>query len=353
MNDAYKNLAKHLNNLPGGFPETENGVEYRILKRLFTQEEAELAVYLNMMPEDVDSIASRAGVDTSEISSILAEMARKGLIFRKSKNGNDLYSAAMFVVGIWEYHLNDLDEDLVRDVNEYLPHIAEKIWMKNKTKHLRVVPISKTILPEMAISSYEDAEKIIKTQTKIVVQPCICRKEHEFIGKKYDYPVEICLSFGTGAYYYEKNNLGRSISVEEALEILDRGLKAGLVLQPGNAQKPTNLCICCGCCCQIIKNGKKMEKPAMHIHSNFFVQVIEDECLACGNCADRCHMDAITINDFAFVNQDRCIVCGVCITDCPSEAIILKQKEAKDIYVPPKNTVETYMKMAQDRGLML
>ena len=36
MNDAYKNLAKHLNNLPGGFPETENGVEYRILKRLFT-----------------------------------------------------------------------------------------------------------------------------------------------------------------------------------------------------------------------------------------------------------------------------------------------------------------------------
>jgi hypothetical protein len=56
-------------------------------------------------------------------------MARKGLIFRKSKNGNDLYSAAMFVVGIWEYHLNDLDEDLVRDVNAYLPHIAEKIWM--------------------------------------------------------------------------------------------------------------------------------------------------------------------------------------------------------------------------------
>jgi len=42
----------------------------------------------------------------------------------------------------------------------------------------------------MAISSYEDAEKIIKTQTKIVVQPCICRKEHEFIGEKCDYPVE-------------------------------------------------------------------------------------------------------------------------------------------------------------------
>jgi predicted transcriptional regulator len=61
-----------------------------------------MAVYLNMMPKDVDSIASRAGVDTSKISSKLAEMARKGLILRKSKNGNDLYSAAMFVVGIWE-----------------------------------------------------------------------------------------------------------------------------------------------------------------------------------------------------------------------------------------------------------
>ncbi len=41
--DAYERLALHLDSLPGGFPRTESGVEMRILKRLFTEDEAALA----------------------------------------------------------------------------------------------------------------------------------------------------------------------------------------------------------------------------------------------------------------------------------------------------------------------
>jgi len=33
--DPYKRLAAHLDDLPGGFPPTESGVEQRILRRLF------------------------------------------------------------------------------------------------------------------------------------------------------------------------------------------------------------------------------------------------------------------------------------------------------------------------------
>jgi hypothetical protein len=40
MNDVYLKLAKHLDNLPAGFPATDSGVELRILKRLFTPQEA-------------------------------------------------------------------------------------------------------------------------------------------------------------------------------------------------------------------------------------------------------------------------------------------------------------------------
>ena len=50
--DVYKKLAQHLDNLPGGFPPTETGVELRILRRLFTPEEAELAVHLNLIAEE-------------------------------------------------------------------------------------------------------------------------------------------------------------------------------------------------------------------------------------------------------------------------------------------------------------
>jgi len=40
----YRRLARHLDTLPGGFPATDTGVHLRILRRLFTPEEASLAV---------------------------------------------------------------------------------------------------------------------------------------------------------------------------------------------------------------------------------------------------------------------------------------------------------------------
>jgi ferredoxin len=277
-------------------------------------------------------------------------MAQKGLIFRSHKEDVPMYSAAMFVIGIWEYHVNDLDADLVKDVNEYLPHISKKIWQETKTKHLRVVPISKSIVQDVEIASYEDAEELIRAQSKITVQPCICRKEHEVAGDPCKYPMEVCFSFGTAAHFYEENKLGRPISIEEALEILDTGRQAGLVIQPGNAQKSSNLCMCCGCCCQMLKNLKSLEKPAEEVHSSYFAAVSADQCTACGTCEERCHMDAIRVDATATINLDRCIGCGVCIPECPAEAIHLVAKDKERHYVPPRFTYQTYMKMAKERA---
>ncbi len=350
MNEIYKRLATHLDNLPGGFPATENAVELRILRRLFTPEEAELALMLTMKPETVSDIGEKTGRRIAGLAEDLEKMATKGLIFRSYKEGLPMYSAAMFVIGIWEYHVNNLDPDLVRDVNEYLPQISSKVWRETKTKHLRVVPISTSVVPDVEIASYEDAEALIRAQTKITVQPCICRMEHKVAGEPCRYPLEVCLSFGTAAYYYEQNKLGRAISTQEALEILETGRKAGLVIQPGNAQKSANICMCCGCCCQILKNLKKLEKPAKEVHSNYFAAVDADECIACGTCAERCHMQAITVEQAATINLDRCIGCGVCVPECPTEAIQLKAKDDTEQYVPPKLTYQTYLRMAKERG---
>jgi Na+-translocating ferredoxin:NAD+ oxidoreductase subunit B len=35
---VYEQLARHLDDLPAGYPATESGVELRILRRLFTPE---------------------------------------------------------------------------------------------------------------------------------------------------------------------------------------------------------------------------------------------------------------------------------------------------------------------------
>jgi Na+-translocating ferredoxin:NAD+ oxidoreductase subunit B len=228
--DVFTRLAKHLDNLPAGFPATDSGVELRILKRLFTEEEAAAALGLTMMPESVAAIAQRLDIEASDLAPLMASMATKGLIFRVDKGEPPLYMAAQFVVGIWEYHLNDLDEELIRDVNEYLPHFFQQNYLKNKTKQMRVIPVSQEIVSKEGLARdgsganpimpYEVAEEIIRKQRKIVVSDCICRKEQKMVGKGCDAPMEVCLAFGTGAFFYEKNGLGRSIDPAEALEVV-------------------------------------------------------------------------------------------------------------------------------------
>ena len=41
--DVYRELAQRLDAIPNGFPATESGAELRLLAKIFTPEEAELA----------------------------------------------------------------------------------------------------------------------------------------------------------------------------------------------------------------------------------------------------------------------------------------------------------------------
>jgi len=352
MSKIYEQLAKHLDNLPAGFPATESGVELRILKRLFSHQEAQIAMGLTMMQEPVKKIAARLQMDESELAPELAQMSRKGLIFRSTKDGQDRYMAAQFVIGIWEYHVNDLNEALIKDFNEYVPYLIKNTWVNRQTKQLRVVPISKSLSAEMQVMSYDTAEEIIKKQSKIVVAPCICRKEHRMVGEGCDKPMEVCMIFGSGAHYYEKNGIGRSVPRDEALRILNQAMDAGLVLQPGNAQKPANICMCCGCCCQILKNLNALDMPAKAVSSNYYATVDEKACTACGVCETRCQMNAIILDDAARVDPDRCIGCGLCVPTCDFDAMRLMEKDAAERTVPPKNLLGTYINIAKERGLI-
>ncbi len=118
MEDVYKKLAVHLDNTPSGYPETESGVELRILKQLFTKEEAELALSLVLMLEPVEAIAKRANKDPEEIAPLLIEMGVKGLILHVKRDNVNTFMLLHFVVGIWEYQVNRLTKELIRDFNE-------------------------------------------------------------------------------------------------------------------------------------------------------------------------------------------------------------------------------------------
>jgi electron transport complex protein RnfB len=61
MSDAYKRLAIRLDELPHGYPATEGGVEIKILKKIFSQEDAEMALKMRPIPETAGAIAQRLG----------------------------------------------------------------------------------------------------------------------------------------------------------------------------------------------------------------------------------------------------------------------------------------------------
>jgi NAD-dependent dihydropyrimidine dehydrogenase PreA subunit len=348
--DIYEKLALHLDNLPGGFPATDSGVEMRILRKLFTLEEAQLALHLTFMPKESKIIARRAHLDPDETAEQLERMVQKGLVFRLKKEGKPpLFGAAQYVIGIWEYQVDNLDSELIRDMNAYASTLLNlKAW--EKAPQLRTIPVGRSLKVEHHVFPHEEAEALVRSQNKYLVAPCICRREHTMEGKGCERPEDTCLVFGNGADYYEQRGIGRVIDREEALGILEKADEAGLVLQPSNAKNVVNICCCCGCCCQVLKNIKRHPKPATVVSTPFVAAVDADICEGCGTCVERCQMDALQLKDDGIaLDLDRCIGCGLCVSTCPSGGLALERKPDQDPQAVPKNMIESLRKLHQAR----
>jgi Na+-translocating ferredoxin:NAD+ oxidoreductase RNF subunit RnfB len=350
MSDSYTRLREHLDSLPAGFPPTESGVELRILKRLFTPEEAELACRVGMKFEKAETIAARSGAPEAETAERLASMARKGLIFSlEAPDHPTRYMAAQFVVGIWEYHVNDLDPELIRDVEEYLPALAPEAF--GRVPQLRTVPVGRSLDAGLEVLPYERAEELVRAQTKFLVAPCICRREHKIKHAGCDKIMEACLIFGWAADYYARNGLGRFITLDETLAILKAAEAQGLVLQPSNSQEIVNICCCCGDCCQVLLHLKRLPAPALAAATPFTAELTPELCTGCGVCVERCQMDALRMEgETAALAPERCIGCGLCVSTCPGEALALKRKGPESMPPIPRNQREAFAWRAAARA---
>jgi ferredoxin len=347
MEDLYKRLARHLDNLPGGFPATESGVELRILRRLFSETEAGLAVHVSLIPEPPAVIARRAGIGREEAESRLADMARKGLIVRLEGKSAQ-YAALHFVIGIWEFHVNDLDPALIRDVHEYMPALFREAW---KVPQLRTIPVNQSLEHSLTVLPHERAEEIVRQSRRAAVAPCICRRERRMTGEGCEKLSEACLVFDEAADLYLRNGLARAIEPAEAIDILARADEEGLVLQPGNSQKAVNICCCCGCCCGVLRNLSAYPKPGQ-LASSAFVAVTRPElCNGCEVCTTRCQMGALHLDSGrAVVNPDRCIGCGLCVSTCATGCLTLTRKP--DFRQPrvPKDNLQSLLQLGRARG---
>jgi ferredoxin len=348
--DVYLRLREFMDELPAGYPATPTGVEIKILKKLFTPEQAELTMQLSKEPEEVQAIAARLGMDETELAQKLEEMAQKGCIFRVHDGDKRLYQAYHFVVGVYEFQVKTLDREFSELFEEYLPHLGLS-FMSAKTSQMRVIPLESAVGKEPAVAPYNRVRELVKQQEIVSVSQCICRKEQGLLGNECDRPQEICLGFGDFARFYVDNELGRQISTDEALKLLDVAEESGLVLCPTNSQKIEAICCCCSCCCPILRFAKMAPRPADFVQSYYEAKIDPELCSGCGLCPDRCQMDAIEeVDDGWKIVDGRCIGCGLCISICPEDAMSLVAKP--DTEAPPLEFKDTIHRIGVERGVL-
>lgn len=359
--DVYRKLAREIDKMPVPFTETASGVELKILKHLFTPEEAEVALNLNIVPETLDRIHRRAkknGINLAErdLEAVLDNLVKKGAIMggRTRKKGK-VYSLAQLAVGMFEFQINRLTPGFVEDFEDYVKEQFHKDIFRSKTQQMRTIPISQAVTPDLHVEPYNDIKAYVRgLKTDISVANCVCRQSTEVTGSacRHSDIMETCMQFGTAARFVIGNGSGRRITNEEALAILDRAEEAGFVLQPQNAQSPTFICCCCRDCCHALKMLRMHPRPVELLISSYYTTVDSSLCTGCALCVERCAMEAISmVGDVAVVNLDRCIGCGVCTTTCPTDALHLHKKDR--LHVPPKTQGEIYKKIMIERfGLL-
>ena len=347
--DVYSRLAAFLDTLAGGFPQTKSGVEIRILKKLFSPDEAELTMQLKETPETVSEISSRIGKPETELAEQLERMAQKGLIFRVWEGNTSRYRSAQFAIGIYQFQLKTLDRELSELVVEYSRYFG-KSMAQVKTESLRRIPLGSVVKSLSDVAPYNDVRELIKDQDFIAVQECLCRKTQGLLRGECSYPREFCFSFGDFGRFFVDNGMARRIDLEETLKLLDQAEEKGLVLTPSNSQKIEQLCCCCSCCCPSLMFAKMSKRPVDMIKSYYLAKIDPDLCIACGACAERCPMDAINLEgEVSEIRDERCIGCGLCISACPVEAISLNAKPG--MLAPPIDATEIYQRVKKERGL--
>jgi electron transport complex protein RnfB len=335
--NSYEKLREFLDQFPIGFRKTQSGVEIKILKRLFTEEEAELTTFLTVRPERARTIARRTRKNLVEIKEMLDSMAKKGLIFRIHRENLTLYNAAPFMIGLYEYSVKKIDKELAQLFKEYY-HTAglEEIGASN-IPGFKVIPLEESIQPGTTLYPYQMLEESIKNARVIAVTDCVCRKEAQLLGEGCSHPMETCLSFGIAAEYYIENGMGRKITSKEAIQIIKEADEAGLVHAGANSKHLSNICNCCPCCCVSMKGMTLYGQDKQKFMNAIFESIIEkDLCVACGSCVERCPVKAISLDDVAIVDRDLCLGCGLCSSVCPEKAITLKLRED---YVEPFDRV--------------
>jgi len=351
METNYKKLAQQLDKIPNGYPETASGVELKILAKLFTPEEAEIACRMSLTPKSAETLSEVLHLDKKQVQGLLKSMLKKGLISVAKQKRELGFKLIPFIVGFYENQNANIDQEFAQLFEDYYQESLYKMMTAGPSVH-RVIPIEKNIPVNIEVMPYEKASTYVESSKAWGVLNCICRLQKRLIGEGCHHSVENCLVFSTKENQFKKSDYIRAIDKQEAYKILEQAHEEGLVHSTSNTRDEVSyICNCCTCSCGVMRSIAEHDNLNAMAASDFEISIDPDSCSGCGDCIESCQFGALSlIDDGCQTNVSRCFGCGICISHCPTESLQLKLKINNLKARPPKNELEWLEIRSKNRG---
>ena len=361
----YHLLQQQLDRKVTGAPESSTFM--KILKLLFSPEEAELARRMPSGVTSLDILSRKLGRPKDELDEKMTDMARRGVVLDMEYNGQRYFMLPPVVIGLFEFTFMRARDDmpmaeLARLFEEYMyenDRFGRSVFQA-ETQLFRSL-VREEALPEgdhTEILDWERASHIVTSASAIAVGICQCHHSAMHLGKACERPQETCLTFNYGAESLIRSGIARPITTAEGMHIIEQCKEAGLAQTGDNVQRKVNfICNCCGCCCHVMRAIKTFDLHNAIVTSNWIMEVDISKCKGCGKCAEICPVQAIEIVEqtegdkkrrWAVREEELCLGCGVCYSACKFGGATMKPRP-KRVFTP-ETAFDQMISMAIERG---
>lgn len=284
-------------------------------------------------------LAEKTGLPVDDVEQMMGPLFRKGLLYKSSKTDASGMTRYYRVKALLQFHdasvlAPDVEKDFLDLWREYqdreFPAYHKRLESRLPRSAMRVIPVNTTLEPDTRVAPFEDIKQIVAKARNLAVVKCPCRL---VAGAPCGKSLEVCMQVDKAADYTMERGSGKSLSKDEAIEILKASEEEGLVHMVSNQRGLGHIiCNCCSDCC-IAWPGPRTSGVNYAAPSRFNAVVDSDICTGCEECLDRCFFEAIDMDDTARIIEDKCMGCGLCAVTCPVEAIALKEIR-EEAFVP-------------------
>jgi formate hydrogenlyase subunit 6/NADH:ubiquinone oxidoreductase subunit I len=308
------------------------------LAYMYDEQEMRLLLAMRERTVTVEQAAGLLGLSPESAATVLQRAFSRHVVDGETQKGIVVYSPGAFGARVDHYAKYDpsWDEIPLDDRRAIDRRFLDEFIARHRANVERKIQglEAENALPNDTVMLLGEVEEMIEAAEHIVVQPCDCRR----LGQYCERPVETCIWLDDGALEALERGYGRRLSKEQAIQVVRRADKAGLMHTADSEWRERGLhaiCNCCACDCYPFRAAQELGSKGAWPKSRYVAAYDRERCNLCGACVRRCHFEAF-YHDGSTVEIDgkeknevryepeRCWGCGLCANTCPSSAIVME-----------------------------